>query len=88
MIIITLNLLILIFLSSIIYMFFIKDKFVKLMILNYLSGIIILIIAIESLTPHKYYYVDIAIIYIILSFIASLGYLKFFDNEAKDERKD
>jgi multisubunit Na+/H+ antiporter MnhF subunit len=71
---------------SIIALILHKDIFIKILFLNYISGLVILLISIISLYLYKNSYIDIAIIYAILSFIASVGFLNYF--KIKKERKD
>ena len=75
-----------IILMSIIALIFNKEIFTKILFLNYISGLVILLISIISLYPYKSSYIDIAIIYAILSFIASVGFLNYF--KIKKDRKD
>ena len=75
-----------IILISIIALILNKEIFTKILFLNYISGLVILLISIISLYPYKSSYVDIAMIYAILSFIVSIGFLNYF--KIKNDRKD
>jgi multisubunit Na+/H+ antiporter MnhF subunit len=72
---------------SVLYMSFARDKFTKIMVLNYISGLMILLIAALSLNFHRSFYLDIAIIYILLSFIASLAFSGYFKRDNKKHEK-
>ncbi len=68
-------------------MIFVKDKFTKIMVLNYISGLVILIISALSLNIYRSFYLDIAIIYVLLSFIASLAFYRYLKKENKKNDK-
>jgi multisubunit Na+/H+ antiporter MnhF subunit len=69
-----------IILLGIIALIFNKDIFTRILFLNYISGIAILLICTISIYPYNSSYIDIAIIYSLLSFIASLGFLNYYKN--------
>lgn len=54
------------------------NKFTKILLLNSLTNIVVLIICSLSMTSATASYIDIALIYILLSFIATISYLKYF----------
>ncbi len=69
--------------------FFIKarDVFTKLLILNSCTSIITLLICFCGSYIANSSYLDIALIYFLLSFIASSGYLKYFIYQSKEAKK-
>ena len=81
----TIGVVIILILSTIILFVRAKEKFTKLLLSNYLSTLIILAIASISLTPYRQSYIDIAYIYIFLSFIGNLGFLQYFIDKKNNE---
>jgi multicomponent Na+:H+ antiporter subunit F len=73
---------------SLIYLIYKKEIFIKIMLLNYISGLIILIISTMSLHSFNSSYIDIAIIYVLLSFTTSIGFLNYFKIKNKKKEKD
>jgi len=73
-----------IFISFLLYIFLKnKDVFTKLLVLNSLTSVITLFICFLSTFKANSSYIDIAIIYFILSFIAGNAYLKYFKQPTK-----
>ena len=73
----------LIFLSLIVLLLIIgliknRNIFIKILFLNTITNIIALFICFLGTFTFNDTYVDIAIIYLLLSFIATLAYLKYF----------
>lgn len=56
---------------------FIKDKFSKFLFLNIATNICVLIIIAMSSYQYNSSFLDIALIYVLLSYIATQGLLKF-----------
>jgi len=52
--------------------------------LNYISGLIIVLICMMSLYSHNNFYIDIAIIYAILNFIASFAFANYLTNKNQE----
>ncbi|ABE04705.1 cation:proton antiporter [Rickettsia bellii] len=77
------------FISLITYLFIRKtDIFTKLLILNSLTSVVSLFICCLGLYLGNSSYLDIAIIYFLLSFIATNGYLKYFVYESSKNKAD
>lgn len=77
------------FISLITYLFIRKtDIFTKLLILNSLTSVVSLFICCLGLYLGNSSYLDIAIIYFLLSFIATNGYLKYFVYESDKNKAD
>ncbi|HJD65951.1 MAG TPA: cation:proton antiporter [Rickettsia endosymbiont of Bembidion nr. Transversale] len=77
------------FISLITYLFIRKtDIFTKLLILNSLTCVVSLFICCLGLYLGNSSYLDIAIIYFLLSFIATNGYLKYFVYESDKSKAD
>lgn len=74
----------LIFISLLLYIFLNnKDVFTKLLVLNSLTSVSTLFICFLSIFKANSSYIDIAIIYFMLSFIAGNAYLKYFKKQSK-----
>lgn len=56
----------------------IRTNIAKIILLNSLTNIIALLICFVGILKHESSYLDIAIIYFILSFISTNAYLKYF----------
>lgn len=77
------------FISLITYLFIRKtDIFTKLLNLNSLTSVVSLFICCLGLYLGNSSYLDIAIIYFLLSFIATNGYLKYFVYESDKNKAD
>ncbi|WP_342225222.1 monovalent cation/H+ antiporter complex subunit F [Rickettsia endosymbiont of Urophora cardui] len=77
------------FISLITYLFIRKtDIFTKLLILNSLTSVVSLFIYCLGFYLGNSSYLDIAIIYFLLSFIATNGYLKYFVYESDKNKAD
>lgn len=77
------------FISLITYLFIRKtDIFTKLLILNSLTSVVSLFICCLGLYLGNSSYLDIAIIYFLLSFIETNGYLKYFVYESSKNKAD
>lgn len=77
------------FISLTTYLFVRKaDIFTKLLILNSLTTLVSLFICCLGLYSGNNSYIDIAIIYFLLSFIATNGYLKYFIHESNKNKAD
>lgn len=77
------------FISLITYLFIRKtDIFTKLLILNSLTSVVSLFICCLGFYLGNSSYLDIAIIYFLLSFIATNGYLKYFIYESDKNKAD
>lgn len=77
------------FLSLITYLFVRKtDIFTKLLVLNSFTSVVSLFICCLGLYSGNSSYLDIAIIYFLLSFIATNSYLKYFINESNESKAD
>jgi multisubunit Na+/H+ antiporter MnhF subunit len=63
-----------------------KNIFNKILLLNSLTSLISLLICFLGSFGLNEFYIDIAIIYFLLSFIATLGYLKYF-LQAKNKKR-
>ncbi|XVN42390.1 MAG: monovalent cation/H+ antiporter complex subunit F [Candidatus Rickettsia vulgarisii] len=74
----------LLFIAIVTYLL-IKDRniFIKILLLNNLTSIVSLFICFLGSYKMNNSYLDIAIIYFLLSFIASSAYLKYFIGQAK-----
>ncbi|EER22201.1 MULTISPECIES: monovalent cation/H+ antiporter complex subunit F [Rickettsia] len=77
------------FICLITYLFIRKtDIFTNLLILNSFTTLASLFICCLGLYSGNSSYLDIAIIYFLLSFIATNGYLKYFINESNENKAD
>ncbi|ABV84975.1 Multisubunit Na+/H+ antiporter, MnhF subunit [Rickettsia massiliae MTU5] len=77
------------FICLITYLFISKtDIFTNLLILNSFTTLASLFICCLGLYSGNSSYLDIAIIYFLLSFIATNGYLKYFINESNEKKTD
>lgn len=74
----------LLFIAVVTYLL-IKDRnvFIKILLLNNLTSIVSLFICFLGSYKMNNSYLDIAIIYFLLSFVASSAYLKYFIGQAK-----
>ena len=64
-----------------------KELFTRILFLNYISGMSVLMISALSLYSYNSSYIDIAIIYVLLSFIASFAFLHYFKFRSKNKDK-
>jgi len=77
------------FISLTTYLFIKKiDIFTKLLILNSFTSLVSLFICCLGLYLGNSSYLDIAIIYFLLSFIATNSYLKYFIHESNENKTD
>jgi len=76
-----------VFISLATYLFIRKtDIFTKLLILNSFTSLVGLFICCLGLYLGNSSYIDIAIIYFLLSFIATKSYLKYFIHESNKNK--
>ena len=73
---------------SILYLMISNELFTKLLIMNYITSLVVVLIAAMSLLPYYSSYLDIAFIYLLLSFIASLAFLQYFDKSRRKSGKE
>lgn len=59
----------------------------KLLLVNYLTTLVALIIAILSSINGKSSYLDITIIYILTSYLANIAFAKYFTEVKKNDRE-
>ena len=66
------------------YLFNEKDFFTKILVFNNITGIVLLLICFISTFIFNQTYLDIAIIYFLLSFVVSCAYYRYFLDRKSD----
>ena len=63
---------------AVIFFIISQNSFIKILTGNYITSIVVVIIVTSSFLPSYSTYIDIAFIYVLLGFIASIGFLRYY----------